>query len=74
MRGVVQVIQKCLPRNYDWCARLGGGEFAVVLPQTNLVGIVSVTVSIGVSGLQAMPNRDTVTVETLAETASPSRD
>ena len=27
-----------LPREYDWCARLGGEEFAVVLPQTGLPG------------------------------------
>jgi diguanylate cyclase (GGDEF)-like protein len=27
-----------LPREIDWCARLGGEEFAVVLPQTDLAG------------------------------------
>ena len=27
-----------LPREYDWCARIGGEEFAVVLPQTDLAG------------------------------------
>ena len=31
-------VQKCLPREFDWCARLGGEEFAVVLPQTDLNG------------------------------------
>jgi two-component system cell cycle response regulator len=34
--------QKCLPREYDWCARLGGEEFVVVLPQTDLAGGVVV--------------------------------
>ena len=34
----VRRIQNSLPREYDWCARLGGEEFAVVLPQTNLAG------------------------------------
>jgi diguanylate cyclase (GGDEF)-like protein len=31
-----------LPRDYDWCARLGGEEFAVVLPQTGPEGAVNV--------------------------------
>jgi two-component system cell cycle response regulator len=31
-------VQKCLPREFDWCARVGGEEFAVVLPQTDLAG------------------------------------
>jgi two-component system, cell cycle response regulator len=31
-------IQQHLPRESDWSARLGGEEFAVVLPDTNLAG------------------------------------
>jgi two-component system cell cycle response regulator len=87
LQELVKRIQKCLPREYDWCARLGGEEFAVVLPQTDLAGaavvaeklrksveempirlnaeVSAITVSIGVSGLQAMPKRDATTVETL---------
>ncbi|MEJ0084630.1 MAG: response regulator [Pseudomonadota bacterium] len=34
----VRRIQNALPREFDWCARLGGEEFAVVLPQTDLPG------------------------------------
>jgi two-component system, cell cycle response regulator len=34
----VRRTQAALPREYDWCARLGGEEFAVVLPQTDLAG------------------------------------
>ena len=34
----VRRVQKCLPREFDWCARMGGEEFAVVLPQTDLNG------------------------------------
>jgi two-component system cell cycle response regulator len=87
LQKLVKRIQKCLPRDYDWCARVGGEEFAVVLPQTDLAGaavvaeklrkgveelsirlsagVRSITVSIGVSGLQAMPMRETTTVEML---------
>jgi len=87
LQKLVKRIQKCLPRDYDWCARLGGEEFAVVLPQTDLAGagvvaervrkaveelpihlsrgVRSITISIGVSGLQAMPTRDATTVEML---------
>jgi diguanylate cyclase (GGDEF)-like protein len=31
-----------LPRDYDWCARIGGEEFVVVLPQTDLEGALVV--------------------------------
>jgi len=34
----VRRIQNLLKREFDWCARLGGEEFAVVLPQTDLAG------------------------------------
>jgi diguanylate cyclase (GGDEF)-like protein len=34
----VRRIQQSLPREYDWCARMGGEEFTVVLPQTPLGG------------------------------------
>jgi two-component system cell cycle response regulator len=33
-----QRLNDALPRETDWCARLGGEEFAVVLPETHLQG------------------------------------
>jgi two-component system cell cycle response regulator len=34
----VRRVGESLPREFDWCARIGGEEFAVVLPQTDLAG------------------------------------
>ena len=34
----VRRVRGALPREYDWCARMGGEEFAVVLPQTDMSG------------------------------------
>ena len=84
---LVQRIQKNLPRESDWYARLGGEEFAVVLPQTDITGAgtiaeklrtaiaatpmsasgnpLPITVSIGVSGLEALADRKGATVENL---------
>jgi diguanylate cyclase (GGDEF)-like protein len=83
----VKRLQKGLPRDYDWCARLGGEEFVVVLPQTDLAGatvvaerlrrlveeyplhlsesVRPITVSIGVTGLQALPSRESASIESL---------
>lgn len=38
----VRRINSALPREIDWCARLGGEEFAVVLPQTDIAGAATV--------------------------------
>ena len=38
LQAVADTLQKCLPREYDWFARLGADLFAVVLPQTELAG------------------------------------
>ena len=50
----VRRIQGALPREFDWCARLGGEEFAVVLPQTDLTGGAVVAEKIR-RGLAAAP-------------------
>jgi diguanylate cyclase (GGDEF)-like protein len=87
LKSLTEQIITCLRRATDWCARLGGEEFAVVLEGTTLVearicaeklrravaghyietpaGAVRITVSIGVSGLDGIPNRSTATVESL---------
>jgi diguanylate cyclase (GGDEF)-like protein len=87
----VRRISECLPRNSDWCARMGGEEFVVVLEETNLAGagkvaerlreaiastpvrtragMVNVTVSIGVSGLESAVDRREITVESLLSMA-----
>jgi diguanylate cyclase (GGDEF)-like protein len=85
----VRRVGRCLQRESDWCARVGGEEFVVVLDETPLTGAeriaetirqavasapiytsagaARVTVSIGVSGLQAVPNRAAATVESLLQ-------
>jgi diguanylate cyclase (GGDEF)-like protein len=40
LKEVVKRIHGSLRRNCDWCARMGGDEFSVVLPQTNIDGAV----------------------------------
>jgi len=35
-------LRTALPRDYDWSARIGGEEFAVVLPQTDMQGAMIV--------------------------------
>jgi two-component system cell cycle response regulator len=35
----VRRVRKCLSRDTDWCARMGGEEFAVVLDGTTLAGV-----------------------------------
>jgi two-component system cell cycle response regulator len=91
LRRLASQIAKCLRRATDWCARLGGEEFAVVLEGTDLVGAracaekvrqaianasvetpagaVHITVSIGVSGLAALPDRHSATVQSLLDLA-----
>jgi len=34
----VRRVRNAMPRELDWCARIGGEEFAVVLPQTDMGG------------------------------------
>jgi diguanylate cyclase (GGDEF)-like protein len=87
----VRRIQHSLRREDDWCARLGGEEFAVVLPQTDLAGAgvvaeairralaaepvatvagsIEATVSVGVTGLSVLADRDGATVEQLLRRA-----
>ena len=38
LKEAVKRIYECLRRDSDWCARMGGDEFSVVLPQTSLAG------------------------------------
>jgi len=87
LQEVVKRIGRCLPRNTDWCARIGGEEFSIVLEETGLAGAkivaerlrraiaespvitragaVEVTVSIGVSGLDALDRRKKITLDAL---------
>lgn len=41
LKGLARLMAKCLRRETDWCARLGGEEFAVVLEGTKLAGALA---------------------------------
>jgi diguanylate cyclase (GGDEF)-like protein len=47
-------LEELLPRDTDWLARVGGEEFAAVLPQTRLRGAMKVAESIR-AGVEAVP-------------------
>jgi diguanylate cyclase (GGDEF)-like protein len=51
---VARRLEALLPRDTDWLARVGGEEFAAVLPQTRLRGAAKVAESIR-AGIQAQP-------------------
>jgi diguanylate cyclase (GGDEF)-like protein len=87
----VRRVEKSLPRNTDWQARVGGEEFVVVLEGTDLTGaervaerlreaisaepmrsragMINVTISIGVSGLENSADHKEITVEALMNLA-----
>jgi diguanylate cyclase (GGDEF)-like protein len=91
LKKLTGLMGKCLQRATDWCARMGGEEFAVVLEGTTLTDAracaeklrraianatidaadssIRVTVSIGVSGLEAITDRRSATVQSLLEHA-----
>jgi two-component system cell cycle response regulator len=91
LKKLARQIAGCLKRATDWCARLGGEEFAIVLEGTDLAGAracaekvrrsiantsvetpagaVKITISIGVSGLEGIGNRDSATVQSLLDHA-----
>jgi two-component system cell cycle response regulator len=80
LQAVAHRLEGLLPRDTDWLARVGGEEFAAVLPQTRLrgamkvaeavragveaqpmeteAGLIPVRVSLGVSGTQRLPSRE----------------
>jgi two-component system cell cycle response regulator len=87
----VRRMNELLRPDVDWCARIGGEEFAVVIegatgaatgaiaerlrhsiaasPFYTPTGNITVTVSIGVSALEAIPHRAAATVESLLQVA-----
>jgi two-component system cell cycle response regulator len=54
LAAVARRLEGLLPRDTDWLARVGGEEFAAVLPQTQLRGAMKVAESIR-AGVEAQP-------------------
>lgn len=91
LQEIVQRLRQCLPRSTDWCARMGGEEFVVVLEGTTLAGattvaerlrvaiaaspmqtsagMIDVTVSIGVSEMEASSDHKETSIESLMSLA-----
>jgi diguanylate cyclase (GGDEF)-like protein len=91
LKRLTREIAKCLRRDTDWCARIGGEEFALVLEGTTIAdafrraekvrraientsietpkGVVRITVSIGISGLEEFTSRNSATAKALLERA-----
>jgi two-component system, cell cycle response regulator len=82
---LVQRIRTALPREYDWCARLGGEEFIVVLPQTSIDGATVVAervregvaarpMTVGAASLDVTVSIGVATLAALAGSGSPEVD
>lgn len=54
LKAMARRLEGLLPRDTDWLARVGGEEFAAVLPQTRLRGAMKVAESIR-AGVEAQP-------------------
>jgi two-component system cell cycle response regulator len=54
LKAIARRLEGLLPRDTDWLARVGGEEFAAVLPQTRLRGAMKVAESIR-AGVEAQP-------------------
>jgi two-component system, cell cycle response regulator len=54
LQAVARRLEGLLPRDTDWLARVGGEEFAAVLPQTRLRGAMKVAESVR-AGVEAQP-------------------
>jgi two-component system cell cycle response regulator len=54
LKGIARRLEGLLPRDTDWVARVGGEEFAAVLPQTRLRGATRVAEGIR-AGVEAQP-------------------
>jgi diguanylate cyclase (GGDEF)-like protein len=54
LQAVARRLEGLLPRDTDWLARVGGEEFAAVLPQTRLRGAIKVAETIR-AGVEAQP-------------------
>jgi diguanylate cyclase (GGDEF)-like protein len=54
LEAVARRLEGLLPRDTDWLARVGGEEFAAVLPQTRLRGAVKVAEAVR-AGVEAQP-------------------
>jgi two-component system cell cycle response regulator len=64
LQDVVRRIQYALPRETDWCARIGGEEFIIALGDTPLAGAAQVAERIrqAIAGVPAIVNQEAIGV------------